>query len=122
MSGPDVAVIGAGVTGLSVALHLAEAGVRPVVVDLPLHADLRVVSGASAAEPAVLEGGAGTEDGLTFTLQAAKAAGASRVRVRPARRWCGIGHSPSSIRTRGSLASPPSAARRTRCWSFRSEL
>ena len=33
MNRPDVAIVGAGVTGLSVALHLAEAGVRPVVVE-----------------------------------------------------------------------------------------
>jgi sarcosine oxidase subunit beta len=42
----DAVVIGAGVTGLSVALHLAEAGLRPVVVDRS-----GIAAGASGVQP-----------------------------------------------------------------------
>jgi sarcosine oxidase subunit beta len=42
----DVVVIGAGITGLSVALHLAEAGLRPVLVERQ-----GIAAGASGVQP-----------------------------------------------------------------------
>ena len=42
----EVVVVGAGITGLSVALHLAEAGVQPLVVERE-----GVAAGASGVQP-----------------------------------------------------------------------
>jgi sarcosine oxidase, subunit beta len=46
VTSPDVAVVGAGITGLSVALHLAEAGASPVVVERR-----GIGAGASGVQP-----------------------------------------------------------------------
>ena len=43
---------------------------RDVVVDLPLHADLEIVRGATGAHPDTLRGGDGTEDGFDFVHDA----------------------------------------------------
>ncbi len=53
MAQPDVIVIGGGLAGLTAALHLAEAGVRPLLIE----SDVRVGGRLAGAETETLEMG-----------------------------------------------------------------
>ena len=63
MNAVDVVVVGAGVTGLSVALHLAEAGARPVVVER---------RGVGAGESGVQPGGVRQQWSTRLTCELAR--------------------------------------------------
>jgi len=54
---------------------------RDVTIDLPLHADLEIVVGASPAEPALLQGGAGLEDGYAMVRDTSRQSAASEAVV-----------------------------------------
>jgi heparinase II/III-like protein len=55
---------------------------RDVTIDLPLHANLEIVAGASLLEPAPLDGGTGLEDGYSAVRDTSRQRAASEALIR----------------------------------------
>jgi sarcosine oxidase subunit beta len=118
LSAPEVAIVGAGITGLSAALHLAERGERSIV----LYERVAIGSGASGIQPGGVRLQWGSEvncrlarESLDFFLELE---GRLRPRIDPHFRACGyvfLAHSQAALeRLRANVALQQSVGVRSR--------